>query len=103
MSHLDFHDYFFPFFFEGRCESALPAADLDASLVFLFRNTEDAALAALEDVTFFGALVCDNALPAAVLDLGLVALFLSVDDAFLAALGLVTLDFAISFPFFTCF
>lgn len=46
MIHIDFHDYFFPFFFVGRCESALPAADLDALLVFLFLSTDDAALAA---------------------------------------------------------
>ncbi len=61
----------------------------------LSRRTDDAALAAFLEVTFFGALVCDNALPADALDLAPVLLFRSVFDAFFAALGLVTLDFAI--------
>lgn len=86
--------YFF-FFGEGFWARALPAADFDVLLVRLSRKTFDAALAAFEEVTFFGAFVCDNALPADVLDLAPVLLFRIVFDALLAALGLVTLDFAI--------
>jgi hypothetical protein len=85
----------FFFLLDGRCASALPAADFDVLLVRLFLRTDDAALAAFFDVTFRGALVWDNALPAAVLDLEPVDLLLRVEDAFLAAFGLVTLDFAI--------
>lgn len=102
MGHVYSHNYFFPFFFEGRWASALPAADFAALLVFLLRSTEDAALAAFWDVTLLGALVCDRALPDAVLDLGLVDLFLSVEDAFRAALGLVTFAFVIVISF-SCF
>jgi hypothetical protein len=95
MCHAYVHNYFFFFLLEGRCDSALPAADFEALLVLLSLNTEEALLAAFCDVTFFGAFVCDKALPAAVLDLEPVDLFLSVDEARLAALGRVTFDFAI--------
>ena len=73
----------------------LPAADFDFLLVLPSRRTLDAALAALFEVTFFGAFVWDRALPAEVLDVDPVDLFRSVLDAFLAAFGLVTFDFAI--------
>ena len=73
----------------------LPAADFDFLLVLSSRRTLDAALAALFEVTFFGAFVCDRALPAEVLDFDPVDLLRSVFDAFFAAFGLVTFDFAI--------
>lgn len=79
----------------GRWESALPAADFEVLLVRLSLRTDEAALAAVLDVTLRGAFVWESALPAAVLDLLPVDLFLRVEDAFFAALGLVTLDFGI--------
>jgi len=54
----------------------------------------EAALAAVDDVCFFGAPVCDMALPAAVFDPGPVALLWSVFDADVAALLPVVLVFA---------
>ena len=48
--------YFF-FFLDGLCERALPAADFDFLLVLPSRRTLEATLAALFEVTFFGALV----------------------------------------------
>jgi len=45
------------FFRLGVCDNADPAADLDALLVRPSRSVFDAALAALELVCFFGALV----------------------------------------------
>ena len=58
-------------------------------------RTEEAALAAFFDDTFFDAFVCDSALPADVFDLFPVLVLLSVLEAFLATLILVTFDFAI--------
>ncbi|EFK08793.1 conserved hypothetical protein [delta proteobacterium NaphS2] len=86
--------YFF-FLLDGFCESALPAPDFDCLLVLPSLRTFDAALAALSEVTLFGALVCERALPAAVLDLLPVFLLRRVFDALLAALGRVIFDFAI--------
>jgi len=80
---------------DGLWERALPAADFDFLLVLPSRRTLDATLAALFDVTFFGAFVWDRALPAEVLDFEPVLLLLSVFDALRAALGRVTFDFAI--------
>jgi hypothetical protein len=65
---------------------------LDALLVRPSRSTEDAALAAFSDVTFFGALACASALAAAVFDLVEVLGLRRVRDAFLATSVLVTLD-----------
>lgn len=80
---------------DGRWEMALPAADFDVLLVRPSLRTDEAALAAFFEVTFFGLFVWDKALPAEVFDFAPVDLLLSVEDAFFAALGLVTLDFAI--------
>lgn len=73
----------------------LPAADFDFLLVRPSRRTLDATLAALFEVTFFGALVWDRALPEAVLDLVQVFLLRRVFEALPAALGRVTLGLAI--------
>jgi len=82
-------------------ERALPAADFDFLLVLPSRRTLDAALAALFEVTLFGALVWDRALPEAVFDLVPVFLLRRVLEALLAALGRVTLNLAIlSFSIF---
>ena len=86
--------YFF-FLLDGLCERALPAADFDFLLVLPFRRTLEAALAALLEVAFFGALVWEKALPEAVLDFEPVFALRRVFEAFLAAFGLVTLDLAI--------
>ena len=72
------------------CVSALPAADFDDLLVLRSRRVFDAALAALAEVCFFGALVCDNALPAAALDALLVEPLSSVLEALLATFLRVT-------------
>ena len=87
----------FYFLFDGLCDRALPAADLDFSPVLPSRRTLDAALAAFFEVTLFGALVWDKALPAAVLDFDPVDLLRRDCDALLAAFGRVTFDFAIFF------
>lgn len=78
-----------------RCESALPAAALESLLVRPSRRVLEAALAALFEVTFLGALACASALPAAVLDFVLVLLLVNVFDALDAAFLLVTLFLAI--------
>lgn len=76
------------FFFLGRAwDSALPAADFELALVRPSRSTLDAALAAVEEVTFLGALVCESALPPAVLEVLLVLLLAIVFDAADAAFG----------------
>jgi hypothetical protein len=59
------------------------------------RNVFDAALAALLDVTLFGALCCERALPAAVFDWELVALERNTLEARFAAFELVTFCFGI--------
>jgi hypothetical protein len=59
-------------------------------------KTLEAAVAALAEVTFSGALVWDRALPAAVFDFGAVLLLVSVFDALEAALVLVTFCFVIT-------
>jgi len=64
-------------------------------LVRLSRNTFEAADAAFDDVTFFGAFVCDSALPPAVLDFLPVLELRSVFEALDAAFGLVTFNLAI--------
>lgn len=67
------------------CANALAAADLDAALVRPSRRTDDAAVAAFDDVVFAGAPDWDSALPAAVFDREPVEGFWSVFDAFEAA------------------
>lgn len=81
--------------FTVRCESALPAADLDVLLVRASRRTFDAALAAFFDVTLVGALRWDRALPPAVFDFAPVDFARSVFEAAVAARFLVTRCFAI--------
>ena len=83
------------FVLDGLCDSVLPAEDFDFLLVRPSRRTAEAELAALLEVTLFGAFVWESALPAAVFDLAPVFLLRSVLDALLAALGLVTFDFVI--------
>lgn len=80
------------------CESALPAADLDAAPVRPSRITLEAALAAFGDVVFLGALVCERALPAAVRDFALVDPLASVFEALDAALMPVVLPLAMTAP-----
>jgi hypothetical protein len=67
------------------CDNALAAADLDAALVRPSRRTDDAAVAAFDEVVFAGAPDWDNALPAAVFDREPVEMFWSVFEAFEAA------------------
>jgi hypothetical protein len=85
--------YFLPF--DGRCESALAAADFDAALVRPSLSTFDAALAALAEVVFFGAPAWESALPAAFFEVAPVDLLMSVFDAADADLLPVVFDFAI--------
>jgi hypothetical protein len=73
------------------CDSALPAADLDALLVRPSRSVFEAAEAALDDVVLLGAFDWESALPAALFDALPVAWFVSVLDALDAALPLVVL------------
>lgn len=73
----------------------LPAADFDALLVRPSRRTDEAALAAFFDVTFFGAFVCDSALAEAVFDFELVLLLCRFFEALLATLELVVFLLAI--------
>jgi hypothetical protein len=80
---------------DGLCESALPAADLDARLVLPSRRTFDAALAAVLEVDLPIVPNCDIALPAEVLEVGDVDLLRSVADAALAAFGPVVFLLAI--------
>lgn len=87
-----------PYFFlpaDGFCDKELPAADFDALLVRPSFKTDDAALAALGEVTFAGALVWESALPAAVFEVNPALPLRRVLEALLAAFGLVTFDFAI--------
>lgn len=84
------------FFFEGRCESALAAADFDAALVRPSPSTFDAALPALAEVLFFDAPVCESALPAAFLEAAPVDPLRSVFDAADAALLPVVFPLAIA-------
>ena len=60
------------------------------------RSTFDAALAAADEVCFFGAATCDNALPDEALDIMPVALLWSVLDAAVAALLPVVFVFAMT-------
>jgi hypothetical protein len=90
---LELRIYFFPF--DGFCASALPADLLESLLVLPSVRTFEATVAALEEVTFAGALVCDRALPAAVLDFGAVLELVNIFDALEAALAPVTFGFVI--------
>lgn len=83
------------YFFDGRCASALAAADFDAALVRPSPSTLDAAVAAFAEVVFFGAPVCERALPPAFLDAEPVDPLLSVFDAADAALLPVVFPLAI--------
>lgn len=85
--------YFLPLPLPFFWDRALPAAAFDALLVRPSFSTLAAALAALVDVLFSGALVWASALAAAVLDFVAVLGELRVLDACLAAFGLVVLDF----------
>jgi hypothetical protein len=78
--------------FDGFCERALPAADFDAALVRPSRSVLDAALPALAEVDFPGALTWDSALPAAVFDAAPVDLLPKVFEAWDAALFPVVFD-----------
>lgn len=80
------------------CASALPAADFELSLVRPSRNVFEAALAAVADVSFLGALVCERALPAAVLDALLVDLSFRVFEALDAEVLPVTFLFVTVTP-----
>ena len=80
-----------PFFFEGVCDSALPAADFDALLVRPSLSVFDAAVAAVLLVCFDDVLACESALAAAVFDVIPIDPEVNVFDAFDAALLLVTL------------
>lgn len=84
---------FLPF---AACERALAAADLEAVLVRPSRSTLEAALAALDDVVFFGAPVWESALPAVVLDFPPVELLRNVADALDAAFAPVVLPLAMA-------
>ena len=88
------HCYFFLF---GRCVRAEPADVLELLLDLPLRNVFDAAVPALEEVTFFGDLVWDSAEPAADLAALLELLLRSTFDAADAARLLVTSLFGIVF------
>ena len=83
--YLGFGVFWMRTFFEGVCDSALPAADLDFRDVRPSESVFDAAVAAFLPVCRFGVPVCESAEPAAVLDFVDVALLLSVLDALEAA------------------
>ena len=91
---------YLPFFLDGVCDNALPAADLDALPVRTSRRVFEAADAAFFLVCFAGAFVCDKALPAADFDAFPVDPDESVFDAFLATGLLVTLEFFLAMSFF---
>jgi hypothetical protein len=82
-------------FFLPACDSALAAADLEAALVRPSRITDEAAVAALDDVVLAGAAVCESALAAAVFDRAPVEPLCIVRDALDAALLPVTFPLAI--------
>lgn len=84
-------------YFLFRCDSALPAADLDAVLVRPSRSTFEAAAAVAADVTSRD-FVCVSALPAALFEAFPVSGLRSVCDAALAAAGLVDLGFDMTLP-----
>lgn len=85
----------FRLFEGGRWARALPAALLDALAVRPSRSTELAAVAALAEVTFAGALVCARALPPDVFARPPVDFERSVAEAARAAWPLVTFGFDI--------
>jgi hypothetical protein len=78
-----------------RCESADPAALLEAALVRPSRSTCDALDAAADEVTLLGAATCASALAAAVFEFLPVELFAKTCDALWAAFVPVTLLFMV--------
>jgi hypothetical protein len=84
-------------FFFPACANALAAADFEAALVRPSRSTEDAAVAAFEDVVFAGAPVWERALAAAVLEREPVDALLRVCEALVAAFVPVVFPLAIRY------
>lgn len=74
----------------------LAAADFDVSLVRPSRSTDEAALAARLEVTFFRVFAWDRALAAADLDFSDVDLLRSVFAALVATISLVFFDLAMA-------